>query len=266
MTNMINESEKLRFAAICREITAEELGGEGIGTYSEKRLHKTLKRFFCRDPDCHEVRVKPDGSRGGVGASGRGGYIADIFKDDEIIEIQTGSFYALKAKLRFYLEQTEHRITVVHPIAAEKYVSWIDTEDGSIKTRRRSPKKGSITDALPELFWLSDMLDSPRLSFCFPMLAIEEFRLLDGWSRDKKRGSNRFERIPTDLIDMLRIEAREVASLLPEGLPREFKRAQFSSLTGLKGRRLYSALGLFCNIGAVEKGEKQGKSFIYRIV
>ena len=260
---MISLEEQERFKALCEMISEMELCGEGIGTYSEKRLHKTLKNFFCEDTDCHEVRIKPDGSIGDKGDSGKGGYIADIFREGEIIEIQTGSFYSLKAKLKFYLEQTDYIVTVVHPIAAVKYLSWIDTESGSITSRRRSPKKGSVTDALPELYWLSDMLDNERLHFCFPILEIEELRLLDGWSRDKKRGSNRYERIPTALLDMECVPGQKVPLLIPEDLPHEFTRSEFSKLTGLKGRKLYNAITLLCNVGSVEKGEKRGSKLVF---
>lgn len=262
---MISAEEKLRFSDICKGIADSELQGDSIGTYSEKRLHKTLKAFFCDEPDHYEVRIKPDGDIGGVGESGKGGYIADIFRDGEIIEIQTGSFYSLKAKIKFYLEQTDYIVTVVHPIAGIKYLSWIDTQDGSVKSRRRSPKKGSVSDAIPELFWLSDMLSNERLHFCFPVLEVEEFRLLDGWSRDKKRGSNRFERIPVELMDIECVAAKNAATLFPEGLSEEFTRKDFSKLTGFRGRKLYNALTLFCNIGVIERGEKRGRSFVYRI-
>ena len=262
---MMENDEKLRFEALCREIGAAELNGEGIGTYSEKRLHKTLKLFFCPDESCHEVRIRPDGSVGEVGGSGRGGYIADICHDGDIIEIQTGSFYSLKAKLRFYLERTELEITVVHPIAAVKYTSWIDPENGSVTSRRRSPKKGSLSDVLPELFWLSDMLNDSRLHFCFPFLAIEEFRLLDGWSRDKKRGSNRYERIPTELLDMVWLDGADIRTMLPDGLPMEFSAADLSRKLKFKGRKLYQILSLFTNLGIIEKGEKKGRAYVYRI-
>ena len=32
-------------------------------------------------------------------------------------------------------------------------------------------------------------------------LDMEEYRLLNGWSRDKKRGSHRYDRIPLDFIE-----------------------------------------------------------------
>lgn len=261
---MIERDEQLRFELICREIGAAELSGEGIGTYSEKRMHRTLKLFFCPDESCHEVRIRPDGSIGEVGGSGRGGYIADICHDGDIIEIQTGGFYSLKPKLRFYLERTELEITVVHPLAAVKYTSWISPEDGSVTSRRRSPKRECLRDALPELFWLSDMLCDNRLHFCFPMMSVEEFRLLDGWSRDKKRGSNRYERIPTELIDIIWLDADNLPSLLPDGLPNEFTAAEFSRIIKFKGRKLYNVLALFCAVGVIQKGEKKGRAYVYR--
>ena len=263
---MISPEEKLRFSDLCAEIAAGELCGEGIGTYSEKRLHKTLKSFFCDDPECHEVRIKPNGDIGGRGESGKGGYIADIFRDGEIIEIQTGSLYALKSKIRFYLEETDYIVTVVHPLAGIKYLSWIDTESGSVMSRRRSPKKKGLADAIPELYWLSDMLGNERLHFCFPILELDEYRLLDGWSRDKKRGSNRFELIPVELIDMECLAARDVRSLFPEGISGEFTSKDFSRLTGFKGRKLYNTITLFCKVGVIERGEKRGRSYIYRTV
>ena len=261
---MTEACEKVRFSLICREIASQELCGEGIGTYSEKRLHKTLKRFFCDDPLCHEVRIKNDGSVGGIGESGKGGYIADIFKDGKIIEIQTGSFYSLKNKIAFYLEKTDFDITVVYPVAAVKYMSWIDTESGDVTSRRRSPKKGSASDILPELYWLSDMLSNDRLSFCIVLMEIEEYRMLDGWSHDKKRGSNRFERIPVELVDTVCLNGKEISTLMPQSLPDEFTRNEFSSALRLKGRRLYNAIKVLEAMDAIEKGEKRARSYVYR--
>ena len=263
---MISNEEKLRFDAICKDIAEGELCPETIGTYSEKRMHRTLKRFFCDDESCHEVRIRPDGGVGSTGESGRGGYIADIFREGEIIEIQTASFYPLREKLKFYIENTDYIVTVVHPVAKRKYLTWIDVEDGSIASRRLSPKKERVVDVLPELYWISEMLGSDRLHFCFPIVELEEFRLLNGWSRDKKRGSDRYECVPTELLDLFCIAGKDVAGLLPEDLPDEFTGAEFGRIMGFKGRKLYSTINLFCALGVVKKCEKRGRSFIYRIV
>ena len=114
------EESKLIFDGICRSVAAEGLEGAGIGTMAEKRMHKALKRYICPDESCHEVRIKPDGTASTEdrekAESGRGGYIADIYKDGEIFEIQTAGFYPLKKKIEFYLKNTDFKVTVVHPL------------------------------------------------------------------------------------------------------------------------------------------------------
>jgi len=42
-------------------------------------------------------------------------------------------------------------------------------------------------------------LKDPNIRFKFVLVNMEEYRLLNGWSRDKKKGSTRYDRIPTDL-------------------------------------------------------------------
>lgn len=270
---MIGEGEKLSFELLCRRLTSGELHGEGIGTYSEKRLHKILKYYFCEDERCHEVRIRPSGeavtdaaerSRGAE--SGRGGFIADVFKDGKITEIQTGGFYPLKSKIAFYLENTDYDVTVVHPIAAEKWVTWIDVESGALGKRSKSPKKGVASDALPEIFWLSDHLENERLHFKIMLLSIEEYRLLDGWSKNKKRGSNRYERVPTGLIDVVSFDARDCArSLIPQGLSEEFTSAELSKFLRMKGRKLSFVIKLLTSTGAAERCGKKGNAYVYRL-
>ncbi len=262
------DENKLIFDSICRSVAAEGLLGEGIGTMAEKRMHKALKRYICEDENCHEVRIKPDGSPSTEdrerAESGRGGYIADIYKDGEIFEIQTAGFYPLKKKIEFYLKNTDFRVTVVHPLVECKWSVWVDPETGETTPRRRSPKKERLTDLLPEIFWLSEFLDSDRLYFRAPIIEAEEYRMLDGWSRDKKKGSTKYERIPVSLINEVEFSAEEVKNLLPDTLDDEFTATEFSKATGLRGRRAYYALKLMCLAHAVEKGEKKGRSFVYK--
>ena len=143
---MMTESERLRFELCSARIASEGLSGAGIGTYSEKRLHRVLKHYFCEDESCHEVRIRPDGvavtdpeERARGAESGRGGFIADIYRDGEIIEIQTGGFYPLRQKLSFYLENTDYNVVLIHPIAESKWISTI-SRDGKIGHRKKSPK------------------------------------------------------------------------------------------------------------------------------
>ena len=263
----MTELDKKRFESICLSVAAEGLDACGIGTMSEKRMHKALKRYICPDESCHEVRIKPDGSVSydEKDKSGRGGYIADIFTDGKIFEVQTGSFYPMKPKIKFYLENTDFEVTVVHPIIDTKWSVWIDPETGETTKRRRSPKKEDEYTLLSEIFWLSECLDNPKLNFKGLLIEAEEYRLLDGWSRDKKRGSNRYERIPISIIDDLTVNSQEVGKrFLPEDLPEEFTASDFGKITKLKGKKLYGALKVLCAAEVIEKGEKKGRSFVYR--
>ncbi len=48
-------------------------------------------------------------------------------------------------------------------------------------------------------------LDNPNLHLCLVLIDADEYRLLNGWSRDRKKGSSRFDRIPVELVDELYI-------------------------------------------------------------
>ena len=269
---MTDRLQEVEFELICQRIATGELSGDSIGTMGEKRLHKTLKYFLCEDESKNEIRVFPKGhsatdSEVKSGASGKGGYIADILDGDWIIEIQTGSFYPLKSKIKFYLENTDYNITVVHPIAAVKHVIWIDPQCGEISKRNRSPKKGRLSDALPELFWLAEYIKNDRLSFKFMLLEIDEYRILNGWSSDKKRGADKYDKIPVKLFDSVDVDASNLMeTLVPQGLCSEFVSSDLSRLTGLKGRKLSASLKLLCLLGFIEKGERGAKGFIYKSV
>ena len=267
---MINEHQKTEFELLCQRIASGELSGESIGTMGEKRLHRTLKYYFCGDETKHEVRVIPKSDEAveqvrESGASGKGGYIADALDGENIIEIQTGSFYPLKPKIKFYIENTDHRITVVHPIAELKHVIWIDPQCGEISKRNRSPKKGTSSDMLPELYWLSEYIKNDRLSFKIMLLEIDEYRILNGWSKDRKKGADKYDKIPVRLCDIIDVNSENLnETLVPQGLPDNFLSADFSKLTKLKGRKLSSALKLLCILGLIEKGERGAKGFVYK--
>ena len=88
----------------------------GIGTRNESPLHAALKLYFEPRRAFHEVPVD--------------GYIVDIKNEAGIIEIQTRNFLKLKRKLAALLEH--HTVTLVYPVAAVKWVLWIDPDTGEI--------------------------------------------------------------------------------------------------------------------------------------
>ena len=113
----------------------------GIGTLGEKTLHSVIKRYIEPNPECREVKVV-------------GRIVADIYNSDGITEIQTRNYFALRKKLPKLLEIAH--VTVVLPLPATKWVSWIDPETGDVSKRRKSPKSGRPHDGLYELSKIKD--------------------------------------------------------------------------------------------------------------
>lgn len=244
-------AQKARFDRMCREALAEgrKNGESGIGTLAEKRLHSIIKRYLCEDEDCHEVGVLDTR------------YVSDVRIGNHIYEVQTGSFYPMKRKIAHYLENTDCTVTVVHPISAVKWISWIDPETREISPRRKSPNKERVEDLLAEAYHLLPYLQNPRLRFRVLVLEAEDFRLLCGRSRDRKKGSERYERIPLALLDDLSFASpQDFCRLLPSALPPHFTVKDFSTLTKIRGRNAYSAVRTLAALGIVAPAEPIGRS------
>ncbi len=287
----VSPAEALRFSAIADAVmraplyaadkkrragaTADAL--PHIGTLREKRLHAAIKTYLCPDTARHEI---PVGTLfgGGVddGGAGTRHMVADIVCDGEIFEVQTGGLYPLREKLAWYLAHTPCRVTVVHPIPAVRYLSWIDPADGTVISRRRSPKRGRVQDVAKELYWLSDFVGNPRFSLRLLLIELEEYRLADGWSRDGKRGSSRYERFPTALLgDVTLASAADYAAYFlpallaaraPDGSPVPFTAADYARVTGIRGKATYGTLRLLTSLALLrEREERVGRSKAYEV-
>ena len=245
-------AQRARFDRLCDALIREAFvsGEAGIGTLCEKRLHATVKRYLCEDSDCHEVGVQ--GRR----------FVADVRVGNEIYEVQTGSFFPMKQKIAYYLEQTDCTVTVVHPIVQTAWTSWIDPETLSFSPRRKSPRHGRVEDLLPEMYYLLPYLGHERLRFRVLLIEAQDFRWLDGKrSKDRKRGSRRYERIPLSLVEDIPLETpADFARFLPPALPSHFTVRDFSEATRIRGRDAYSAVRVLTALGLLSEGEKIGRS------
>lgn len=221
-----------------------------IGTYKEKELHIIMKKYFETDESFHEVKTN--------------GFIADIRREDLITEIETSGFSGLRPKLAAYLP--EYRVRLVYPLAAKKYVAWIDTESAEISPRKKSPKKEGIYDLLYEMIYVLPFVNDKRLTFVAPLLEIDEYRLLNGWSRDKKRGSTRYERIPTDIIDIIELHDNDsYLAAIPDELRYGFTTPEFANATKQRSRRAYAIVKVLLERGIIANDGKKGRAAYYKI-
>ncbi len=288
----VTPAEAARFASIADEVISSpkyrmagrtarktDEGAPHIGTLREKRLHAAIKLYLCPDETCHERPVADmltaDDSLDEQGTTeAKRRMVADILTDGHIYEVQTGGFFPLKEKIAWYMTHTPCRVTVVHPIPAVRYLSWINPEDGSIISRRKSPKRGRVKDVAKELYWLSEFIGDPRFTLRLLLIELEEYRMADGWSRDGKRGSNRYERFPTALLGdvTLSTPADYAAYFLPaalsspdaDGVCPVFTAAEYARLTGIRGKATYSMIHLLERLELIaETEERVGRSRTY---
>lgn len=221
----------------------------GIGTLRERTLHAVLKYYFEPDSENHEIRV--------------GGYVADIVGADGIIEIQTRGLNLLRPKLAAFLECA--RVTVVYPVAAVKWLCWIDPDTGAAVSRRKSPRRGIPQDAFAELYKIRPFLKHPNLTVCLVLLALEEYRRPGGNSRDKRRGSVRQERLPVALLDQLMLDTPDsYAQLIPHRLPAPFTSADYAAAVSRSRPYASQALQILTDVGAVRRVGRQAGGYLYQ--
>lgn len=228
-----------------------EIGDGGIGSLGEKTLHASLKLFFEPNEGYHEIKI--------------GNFYADIARDGQIIEIQTRSFDRLRKKLDYFLDEGYH-VKVVYPVPAMKWISWIDRERGEVGKRRKSPRRGSVYDIVPELYKIRQWLSCEKLEFHILMLEVIDYRNLDGYGKDKKMRSTRFERIPMKLISECKTGMFErFSTLVPSGLPENFRSDDFAEAAGISRGLSQKTLLILTDIGTVERVGRDKKGYIYKV-
>lgn len=246
----ITAEDKALFQRACEKIIEQERLCHGIGTLREKTVHAVLKNYLVPKEEYHECRCE--------------GYVADILMEGEIFEIQTANFDKLRKKLDVFL--VNYEVTIVYPIPALKWVMWISEETGEITKKRKSPKTGSYYQVFHELYKIKSYLTDPHLHFRLMLIDMEEYRLLNGWSENRKKGSSRFDRIPVALREDFMINTPEdYRNLVPNTLPQPFTSRDYKDKTGLSLSKAQTALNVLTYLETVKRVGKQGNSFLYKI-
>lgn len=120
----------------------------GIGVLREGPLHAAVKELLARPGDRVEVKV--------------GRWVIDLVRaDGELVEVQTGGFGPLGPKLDGLLD--EHRVRIVHPVAAERRIVRVG-EGGEVLSARRSPRRATVVEIFDKLVTFPSLLAHPNLT------------------------------------------------------------------------------------------------------
>jgi hypothetical protein len=217
----------------------------------ETTLHRQLKAHYAPDGARLEERI--------------GRYRIDVIDGDELIEVQLGSLSAIRDKVATLVR--EHRVRIVKPIVAAKYLVKQKRAGGQVVSRRRSPKQGTLLDVFEELVHFTRVFPHSQLTLEVVLVEIEEWRF-PGHGRRRRWRRNDHEVEDQRLVAVLGSEtfhtAADLCRLLPRKLPKPFHTGHIAA--GLGVQRWIAQRMAYClrKMGAIECVGKERGAWLYK--
>lgn len=219
-----------------------------IGVLREGPLHAAVKELLARPGDRAEAKV--------------GRFVIDLVRaDGELVEVQTGGFGPLGPKLDALLD--EHRMRIVHPIAAERRIVRVDAQ-GEVVSSRRSPVRGRPLAIFERLVTFPSLLAHPNL--VVELLLCRE----DHVRAPEPRRGRRFLRDPGErrLREIVeRIELRTPADVLAlAAVPEDpFTNRDLAAALGCEARLAERVTYCLRHMGVLESAGKRGRAALFTI-
>lgn len=222
----------------------------GIGTLKEFSLHAALKNWYARPGDKLESPVD--------------GYWIDLVRGRQLIEIQTGSFSAIKSKLKRLLEN--HAVRLVYPLTHEKWIVRKD-KDGKTLGRRKSPKRGREIALFQELVRIPTLVAHHNFTLEILYTQEEEIRRDDGGGSWRNKYWSIADRRLLAVVDRsMLVCPKDYLRFLPDGLPEKFTVRELAG--ALKQPYHKAGRMAYClrHMGAIEVVGKQSNALLYHII
>ncbi|MBQ00695.1 MAG: hypothetical protein CL477_08415 [Acidobacteria bacterium] len=226
-----------------------------IGTLNEGPLHQALKvqyarRYAASSRSSSEVQV--------------GDYVADVLGDDNVLyEIQTGGFGTIRRKLEHLVG--EHKVVLVHPIAAVRTIVKVPDAADAEATRRRSPKRGHPAHVLDQLVYIPALLAHPNFELEVVMVEEDEVRVFDP-GRVRRRGGWRVvHRQLNAVVERHRFRCLDdLFGLLEAPLPDPFTTLELAEALNQPRRLAQKMAYVLREAGATRICGKTGNAMVYR--
>lgn len=223
----------------------------GIGMENESSLHSSVKKWYYKPGDRLEVRVD--------------GFIADIVRDDLIIEIQTKNFSAIRKKLYYLIRN--HSVKLVYPIPEEKFIVKLSPSSDEVLSRRRSPKKGKYFNLFDELVRMPEIINHDNFNLEILMIVEEDIFRQDGRGSWRRRGDSAVDKKLLSVTGCMEFkEKSDFLMFLPDTLPEVFTNKIHSKVLGCQlsvSRKITYCLR---KMGLLKEVGKKGNELIFEIV
>ena len=181
---------------------------------NEYALHSEIKRIYSLPGDRFEVKLD--------------NYIVDILRGQLIIEVQTRNFSALKEKLQTLSKK--HQVRIVYPLPEKKWITYV-TKDNIAINKRKSTKKGRLTDLFRELVMIPQMIGDKNFSLEVLFIDEEEVRCYDGKGSWRRRGVSIKERRLLQVNGRILFQNKtDYLKLLPDNVNQVFTNRELAKI------------------------------------
>jgi hypothetical protein len=220
-----------------------------IGSLNETDLHDQLKAIYAESHGRTEETVC--------------GFVVDVVRDDEIIEIQTSGLGRLRRKIERF--RGAYRLRIVYPVASRTRLVKLD-ELGAELSRRRSPRRGRVESVFRELASIADLLPDPGVTLEIAMVNAVEHRVADGRGSWRRQGVSIVGRGVEEIVSThVFTSGTDYLALLPAELAEPFSNKDLAAAAGLRYRRAQPMTSSFRKMGLIEIAGKRGQQLLYRI-
>ncbi len=216
----------------------------------EKSLHAALKRWYAQPGDMVEQPID--------------GYIIDLVRGNLLIEIQTGNFGAIKAKLTTLLQG--YSVRLVYPLIRDKWIVRVGIDGETMLGRRKSPKHGRTEDLFDELVSLPELLKHPRFEIEVLFVQVEEIWCDDGKGSWRRQRQSIRDRCLLGVLDRLLIKgADDLRLMLPADMPTLFTNRDLAHALELTARQAQRMSYCLRKAEVIEAVGRQGRRIMYRL-
>jgi hypothetical protein len=214
----------------------------------ESSLHSAIKKWYFLEGDKLEERVDD--------------FVVDIVRGDLLIEIQIANFSAIKPKLLRLLN--DHKVRLVYPISKEKWIVHKSTTTGETYGRRRSPKKGCLSDLFSELIRISSLFSRANFSIEVLMIEVEEIWCNDGRGSWRRKGASIEDRKLIRVFERRIFEQKtDFLKVLPEDLPVPFSNRNIAKSLGIPLNQARKITYVLRKIGTITYVGKNGNQMLF---
>jgi hypothetical protein len=190
--------------------------------------------------------------------------VIDVVRaNGELVEVQTGGFGPLGAKLDALLD--EHRVRIVHPVAAQRRIVRVN-EHGEVVSIRGSPTRGTALELFDKLVAFPSLLTHPNLTLEVLLLSEDHIRAARPVTV-RRRTRDPGERQLRDVLDRIEFRsADDFRRALPPLPQQPFSTRELASALGCS--MLLAQRTAYClwAVTIIELAGKRGRTPLYRAI